>query len=201
MDHFERVEIRSTSQLSQWLSSNHANAQAVWLVTYKKSSDALYIPYTEIVDELLCWGWIDSTPRKLDEHRSMLLIANRNPKSRWSKVNKDKVARLLQEGRMQPPGLSKIELARQSGTWDALNEVDQLSEPDDLLTALKAHESALSNWKNFPPSTRRGILEWIHTAKTQETRAKRILQTATLASQNIRANQPRQPKHANPNAS
>jgi uncharacterized protein YdeI (YjbR/CyaY-like superfamily) len=194
MDHLEKVEIKNIQELRQWLAKNHPQTKAVWLITHKKSQADNYVPYTEIVDELLCWGWIDSTPRKLDEQRSMLLIANRKPKSRWSKVNKDKVARLTAEGRMQSPGIAKVELAQQTGTWDALNEVDQLIEPEDLLAQLKTHPIALSNWSNFPPSTRRGILEWILAAKTEETRSKRIHQTATLAEQNIRVNQPIKPR-------
>ena len=194
MDHLEKVEIKNIQELRQWLAKNHPQTTAVWLITHKKSQADSYVPYTKIVDELLCWGWIDSTPRRLDEQRSMLLIANRKPKSRWSKVNKDKVATLTAEGRMKPPGIAKVELAQQTGTWDALNEVDQLLEPEDLLTQLKTHPNAPSNWSNFPPSARRGILEWILAAKTEETRSKRIHQTATLAEQNIRANQPIKPR-------
>lgn len=194
MDHLEQVEVTNLTQLRLWLASHREQKEAVWLITYKKSQGDTYVPYSEVVDELLCWGWIDSTPRKLDAERSMLLIANRKPKSRWSKVNKDKVARLLQEGRMQPAGLAKVELAKATGTWDALNDVDQLVEPDDLVAALRSFEKAQPNWNAFPPSTRRGILEWILSARTEPTRAKRIEQTAILAAQNIRANQPRQVK-------
>ena len=201
MDFFAQVEIRSRIDLRRWLSENHTQTTAVWLVTHKKSQGELYVPYTEIVDELLCWGWIDSTPRKLDAERSMLLIANRKPTSRWSKVNKDKVAKLTREDRMQPAGLAKVELAKASGTWDALNEVDQLVEPEDLVAALRRFETAETNWNTFPPSTRRGILEWILSAKTEPTRAKRIEQTARDAAQNIRANQLRQPRRAVTDAS
>lgn len=201
MDHFERVEVTSLAELRSWLASNFERSKAVWLVTHKKSEGSLHVPYAEVVDELLCWGWVDSTPRKLDDQRSMVLIANRKPKSRWSKVNKDKVARLLAAGRMQPAGLAKVELARASGTWDALNEVDLLVEPDDLVVALGSHDGATANWQAFPPSARRGILEWILCAKGADTRARRIEQTARDAAQNIRANQPRQPRRAGIDAS
>ncbi|MEI7575815.1 MAG: YdeI/OmpD-associated family protein [Armatimonadota bacterium] len=194
MDHFERVEVISLAELRSWLKGNHERSEAVWLVTHKKSQGELHVPYSDVVDELLCWGWVDSTPRKLDDQRSMLLIANRKRKSRWSKVNKDKVARLLSEGRMQPAGLAKVELAKSSGTWDALNEVDLLVEPDDLAASLENVGNAMANWQAFPPSTRRGILEWILSAKSPETRARRIAQTASQAAENIRANQPRQLK-------
>lgn len=196
MKEFDRLEIKSLAELRDWLARNHSQTEAVWLVSFKKSESELHVPYAEVVDELLCWGWIDSTPRKLDERRSMILIANRKPASRWSKVNKDKVARMLAEGRMQASGIAKVELAKATGTWDALNDVDALNEPDDLRTALESRPDARRFWEQFPPSTRRGILEWILAAKTEPTRARRIAETADLASQNIRANQPRQPKRS-----
>ncbi len=113
----------------------------------------------------------------------------RNPKSKWSKINKEKVERLIEEGLMTQSGMEMITLAKQVGTWDALTSVDNLEEPDDLKKVFLKNKTAYKNWQAFPPSTRRGILEWILNAKRTETRIKRIEETVSLAAQNIRANQ------------
>jgi uncharacterized protein YdeI (YjbR/CyaY-like superfamily) len=143
-----------------------------------------------VVDEALCFGWIDSLPRRLDADRSMLLLSPRKPGSGWSKVNKDKVARLTADGRMAPAGLAKVEAAKADGSWARLDAVDALAEPDDLVAALDADPAARANFDAFPRSSRRGILEWIVNAKRPETRAARIATTVALASENRKANHP-----------
>jgi len=145
--------------------------------------------YDEAVDEALCFGWIDSKINKRDDESFYQFFARRNPKSKWSRVNKNKVERLQAEGRMAPEGLAMVELARQNGTWNALDEVENLTIPPDLQQALDALPNAAAHFDAFPRSVKRGILEWILNAKKDETRQKRILETATLAAQNIRANQ------------
>ena len=144
-----------------------------------------------MVDELLCFGWIDSVPRKLDTDRSMILISPRKTSSAWSAVNKKKIAKLLKANRLSPYAKQQIAAAKKSGMWSFLDDVDALIVPDDLLDALNTHKNARVNFENFPPSTRRGILEWIKWAKKSATRERRINHTAELAEQNIRANQPR----------
>lgn len=178
----------------QWLADNHDTADAVWLIIYKKESSTPSVYYPEAVDEAMCFGWVDSKPNKRDEESYYQYFSKRNPKSNWSRVNKEKVARLNKAGKMASAGLAMVEQAKASGTWDALNEVENLIVPDDLQKALKAVPNANTNFAAFPPSTRRGILEWIFNAKRAETRKKRINETAQLAGKNIRANQYRQPK-------
>jgi uncharacterized protein YdeI (YjbR/CyaY-like superfamily) len=159
------------------------------VVCYKKSSDTPSITYEELVLECLCFGWIDSKANKIDESKFKMFCAVRKPKSVWSALNKKRVAELLTLGLLQPAGLAVIETAKANGAWDAINDAQALVMPDDLQTALQAHPGAAGYWKGFPPSTQRAILEWISLAKTEATRSKRILQTAQLAAQNIRANQ------------
>jgi uncharacterized protein YdeI (YjbR/CyaY-like superfamily) len=171
-----------------WLMAHHGQTESVWLVYHKKAAGGLF-GYGEIVDQALCFGWIDSLPRKLDERRSMLLVSPRKPGSSWSKVNKDKVERLIREGLMAVPGLAAVAAAKADGSWERLNAVDALEVPDDLALALFSHLDAARNWAAFPVSARRGILEWILNAKTAATRAKRVAETAGLAAQNKRANQ------------
>ncbi|GAB4460645.1 MAG: hypothetical protein OHK0037_08230 [Elainellaceae cyanobacterium] len=119
----------------------------------------------------------------------MLWFAPRKPGTSWSKLNKDRVEKLLAAGQIEPAGLAKIEAARQDGSWNALDAVEALEMPPDLAAALAEYETALPNFEAFPRSSRRGILEWIASAKKPETRARRIAETARLAAENVRANQ------------
>jgi uncharacterized protein YdeI (YjbR/CyaY-like superfamily) len=191
-EHLEQLEITSRAELRKWLSANHERTASVWLITWKKADLVRHVPYDAVVEELLCFGWVDSLPRKLDEQRSMLLISPRKAKSNWSKVNRDRVERLLADGLMHPPGLKLVDEAKARGTWDALDAVEALTVPEDLLAALASVSGAGENFANFPKSAKRGILEWISNAKQPATRAKRVAETARLAAQNIRANQWRQ---------
>jgi uncharacterized protein YdeI (YjbR/CyaY-like superfamily) len=171
-----------------WLKKNHQTQKSVWLIIYKKASKTPSVYYPEAVEEALCFGWIDSKPNKRDAESYYLFFARRKPKSNWSKINKDRVARLIKENQMQPAGLEMIRIAKETGTWTALDEVDRITLPADLKTRFARNKTAFNNWENFPPSTRRGILEWILNAKKPETRQKRIEETVTLAAKNIRAN-------------
>ncbi len=188
MDRFEKVEVSSRSELRNWLAANYEQKDSVWLVTYKKLVPEKYVSYDDVVEEVICFGWIDSRPAKLDEERSMLLISPRKRTSKWSKVNKDRVEKLEMLGLLLPPGLAKIEQAKRDGTWSALDEVESLSLPDDLLEALAAEPDARKNFDAFPRSAKRGILEWILNAKGAETREKRVKLTAIMAAENLRAN-------------
>ncbi len=172
-----------------WLASHHTRPEGVWLVSYKKGTGKPRVEYEEAVEEAICFGWIDSKVNKLDDERSMLWFAPRKPRTGWSKPNKARVERMLAAGLMQPAGLAKVEQARADGTWNALDGVEELQVPPDLTEALKAYPQAAANFDGFPRSVKRGILEWILVARKAETRARRIDETARLASDNLRANQ------------
>jgi len=184
----QQVEVTSRQELRAWLTANHGQAESIWLVTYKKPSP-FHLPYGDIVDEVLCFGWIDSQPRLLDEARSMLRLSPRKPKSGWSKVNKDRIERLIANGLMAEPGLARIEQAKASGTWTLIDAAHADTIPADLADAFARHPGAEQNFMGFPPSTRRATLEWITLARRPETRAARIEQTASLAAKGERANQ------------
>lgn len=186
----QQIECNTPAALRAWLREHHATTGSVWLVRYKKGRGPAYLAYTDVVDELLCFGWVDSLPRKLDADRSMLRISPRNPQSNWSGVNKRKVARLTAAGRMHPAGLALVAAARAGGQWTFLDEVEALVVPPDLGAALAATGRAAYYWERFPPSSKRGILEWIKTAKTAPTRARRVALTAQRAAQNRKANFP-----------
>ena len=194
-DDFARVDVRTRADLRAWLQKHHGQKDSVWLVTHKAGSPH-YIPYGAIVDEALCFGWIDSVPRTLDATRTMRLLSPRKDRSAWSAVNKKKVEALTAAGLMAPSGLAAVERAKDSGLWMALTKVEALDIPADLSKALSASRAAQGHWDAFPPSAKRAILEWIHIAKSPETRAKRIAETVDKAARGERANQWRQPKTA-----
>jgi uncharacterized protein YdeI (YjbR/CyaY-like superfamily) len=159
-------------------------------VTWKKHVAEKHVDAAAVAEEALCVGWIDSLPRALDGDRTMLLVTPRRPKSAWSAVNKQRVARLVAEGAMTAAGLAVVEAAKRSGTWEALDAVEALTLPDDLLARFEAATpAARTNFDAFPRSAKRGILEWIQNAKKPETRAKRVEETVTQAEVNVRANQ------------
>jgi uncharacterized protein YdeI (YjbR/CyaY-like superfamily) len=191
----DTVEVNSLADLETWLKKNHKQTESVWLVSFKKNVPEYYIEYSEIVDVLPCYGWIDSRPRKLDENRKMILISPRRPKSVWSKINRDKVKKLIASKRMTAAGFKSIEVAKKNGSWEVLESVDNETIPKDLISAFKKFPKSKPFFENFPPSSKRAILEWIAQAKTETTRQKRLLETAKLAAKNIRANHYRQPKN------
>jgi len=172
-----------------WLASNHIKEKNIWLIIYRKESKTKSVYYPEAVDEALCFGWVDSKPNKRDSESYYQFFAKRNPKSNWSKINKEKVERLFKANKMAAAGMEMISIAKANGTWNALDEVEELVIPPDLKKALKTVPNALTNFEAFPKSVKRGILEWILNAKLPDTRMKRITETVALAAKNERANQ------------
>lgn len=182
----------STQKWREWLENNHDKEKSIWLIIYHKKSKIPSVYYDEAVDEALCFGWIDSKPNKRDEQSYFQFFSKRNPKSNWSKVNKEKVEKLIAQQKMTDAGLAMIEIAKKNGTWNILDDVENIVIPDDLQQLFDQNKTAHQNWESFSRSSKRGILEWILNAKRPETRQKRIEETVTLAEQNIKANHPRQ---------
>jgi uncharacterized protein YdeI (YjbR/CyaY-like superfamily) len=179
----------TVSEWRAWLQANHTRTEGVWLISYKKATGKPALTYEEAVEEALAFGWVDSKGNKLDDERTMLYFAPRKGGSGWSRPNKERVERLIADGRMTPAGLAKIEAAKADGTWTMLDAVENLEVPPDLRAEMDKYPDARVNWDAFPRSARRGILEWIVQAKKPETRAKRVEETARLAQDNVRANQ------------
>ena len=186
-EHYEQVEIKSVAALRKWLKQNHGREQGVWLVHHKKHSPH-YVPYGAIVDELLCIGWIDGLVRKVDADRTMHLISPRKPKSIWSRVNKNKVAKLEREGRMTDAGRAVIDRAKEDGSWTIYDDVEKMVVPADLAQAFD--KRARAAWEAFPDSVKKGALWWVKSAKTQATRQKRIDKTAAMTRHGLRVNVP-----------
>jgi uncharacterized protein YdeI (YjbR/CyaY-like superfamily) len=166
------------------LEENYASDQSVWLIIYKKESKIASVYYSEAVDQALCFGWIDSVPNKRDGDSYYVLFSKRNPKSNWSQVNKNKVSKLEKLGLIHVSGRKMIDLAKQTGTWNALDKVDALEEPDELMNLLNSSPAALANWRSFSKSYQRGILEWLMSAKREETKSKRLTEILRLSEEN-----------------
>ena len=172
-----------------WLQKNHAGRQNVWLVMYKKGTGKPTLRYEEVVEEALCFGWIDSVSNKRDEESRFLYITTRKPKSGWSALNKKRIERLTEENKMTAAGLQKIEAAKKDGSWSALDKIEALEMPAVLKRAFAKNKNALSGFDRFPPSAKKQLFYWVESAKTGSTKEKRVTETVTLAEKNIRANQ------------
>ena len=172
-----RIEVRSRDELRDWFAENHAGHGTAWLVTGRKGSPH-HLPWPEIVRELICWGWVDSLPRALDAERTMLRISPRSPRSAWSGVNKAHAEAARAEGRMTPAGEAAIAAAEESGLWSFLDDVERLEVPEDLARALGSVRPA---WDAYPDSVKRGVLEWIKTARRVATRERRVAEVARAA--------------------
>lgn len=195
MVEYPQVTVGSRKEWHAWLCAHHDSERGVWLVRYKQGRGP-YVPYEEVVLEALAFGWVDSQPRSLDQDRSQLLITPRRTGSRWSAANRRRIPQLREQGLMTAAGEAVVARAQADGTWEALDAVEALQEPEDLRVALERTPGARAQWDGFPRSTRRAILEWILAAKRPDTRARRVAQTASDAAVGIRANQWRQPRAA-----
>lgn len=147
------------------------------------------VEYDDAVEEALAFGWIDSKANTLDDERSLMWMSPRKPKSGWSKLNKERIARLERNGSMAPAGRAVVASAKKSGAWALLDKVEALEVPDDLRDALSGNPLANEFFDRFPPSAKKGILTWVASAKRDATRQKRIEETVRLAAENKRANQ------------
>ena len=173
-----------------WLEANHATEQSVWLVYDKGAGRAL--TYEAIVEEAVCFGWIDSVSGRVSETQSKLYISRRKPKSAWSQSNKERVERLRAQGLMTPSGEQAIAAAQANGAWVRLDASDRLELPPDLVRQLEVNDAAKAFFEAMSPSSKRIILEWIYAARTQATQRKRISETVELAARGIKTHHQRQ---------
>lgn len=165
----------------KWLKKNHQTHQSIWLIYYKKQSNVPSISYSDAVDEALCFGWIDSTKKTRDAESYIQFFCKRKANSVWSKINKEKIARLSAEGLMEAAGLASIERAKENGSWSIMDDVEELIIPKDLSTAFKKHPGAKAYFEGLSKSMKKQLLHWVTMAKRAETREKRIKELASLA--------------------
>jgi len=169
-----------------WLKKNHSSQKEVWLIYYKKHTGKPRIPYDDAVEETLCYGWIDSTVKRIDDEKYAQKFTPRNEKSNWSELNKKRARKMMKAGRMTQAGLAKFKQVKKQKDKEAKDKPPRkrLVIPPDLKKALSANKKALENFKNFAPSYRRLYIAWIADAKRKETREKRIKQTVKWSAGN-----------------
>jgi uncharacterized protein YdeI (YjbR/CyaY-like superfamily) len=167
-----KIVISSKNELWEWLDENHSSEQSFLLVTWKKTNTAKYISRDAVLDALLAYGWIDGRRYALDKDRTIQLICKRKQQN-WTQTYRNKVEKLLLDGKLKEAGLATMRLAQQNGTWLANQNVDNLETPNTLLDALDV-EQGLAWWQSAALSYKRNVLRWLNLAKTDETRQKRI---------------------------
>ena len=181
------LSVDTIDEWNVWLAQHHATSGGVWLVFWRNGSGRNPLDYDEAVRAALCWGWIDGHTRTIYDHRRGMWFTRRGRNSAWAASNKKRVAELVDQGRMQPPGQAVIDDAKARGLWTLLDDAEAPIEHPDLTTALDADPAARAHWDAFPPSTRKFALTQIALAKRPETKAKRI---ATIAEQAARDQRP-----------
>ena len=185
-DHLRKVEVTSRQALRHWFADHYQQQESIWLVTYKKLVPDKYVANTDVVDECVCFGWMDGRKMKLDEQRTMQLLSPKKS-PHWSRSYKKRYERLYKEGRIHPAAAAQVKADKESGAWDFMNDVDRLIIPPDLQAALQANPLALAHYQAFPDAAKRDILRWIKLAKRSATRHKRIDETVRKAAHNKRA--------------
>ena len=184
MEEKELLYFKNAQEWREWLHDNHHSSKGVHLVFYKVTSVNESMRWEEAVQVAICYGWIDSTVKRLDDERRRQMFTPRKDKSVWSKLNKTYIEKLLKENLIHESGLKKIEIAKKNGSWNSLDAVEDLIIPDDLQLAFEQNEIAFENYKNFSPSYRKSYLYWLNQAKRAETRNSRIAQIIHFCSQN-----------------
>ena len=181
----KQIYVTDRKQWQAWLKKHHASEQEIWLIYYKKHTGKPRIPYDYAVEEALCYGWIDSTVKRLDDERYMQKFTPRKPGSVWSKLNKERAGKMIKAKRMTCAGLARIEDAKKSGAWDRADRPERTTRvPPELKKALAANKAAARNFENLAPSYRRQYTGWFLSAKREETRKKRLKEIVSLLSRN-----------------
>ena len=182
------IHPKTIDEWRRWLTRHHHDTNGVWLARWKKASGKLPLDYAQIVEEALCFGWIDGVTNTLDDGRQAQLLTPRRRGSGWSPSNKERVQRLVADGRMTDAGMRVIEAARADGSWSMQDAAEALIEPPELASALDASPEARRHWDAFPRSPRRALIWWVMSAKRSETRQRRVTTIVEEASQGRRAN-------------
>lgn len=175
------------AQWRSWLQANHDTAPGVWLCSWKSATGRPACPYPEVVEEAICFGWIDSTVNALDDERGLQLITPRKPKSTWTRLNRRRVAEMEAAGLMTDAGRRAVETAEANGWWTIYDPVEDLIEPDDLAASLDADAAARAAWDAFPPGARKAMLWWVISAARDDTRARRVAAIVEHAARGERA--------------
>ena len=187
LDDYEQVVVTSRAEWRAWLAANADTSRGVWLVIPRRGNDDPAPTYDDVVEEALCFGWIDSTVRTRDERFGLQLVTPRKPTSTWSASNKERLSRLIPEGSMTDRGLRAVEIAKANGSWEILDTVERLEVPEDLAAALAEVPGARAFFDGMPPGVRKQNLYFVISAKRPETRSARIEKIVSAAAEGRRA--------------
>ena len=172
---YKTLYVKNRNEWRSWLEKNHNSENEIWLIYYKKNSGKPRIPYDDAVEEALCYGWIDSLVKSIDDEKYMQKYTPRKKNSVWSELNVKRCEKMIKEGQMTMAGLKLIELAKESGNWQKAYEPKKSFEmPDSLKIALKKDKTVWNNFNNFAPSYKNNYIAWVVSAKREETKVKRI---------------------------
>jgi uncharacterized protein YdeI (YjbR/CyaY-like superfamily) len=174
LDDAEQIEPVDRAGWRAWLQRHHATVTGVWVIRRPRAANDSALTYDDIVEEALCFGWIDSTARKFDDGRQGQYVARRRPGGTWAATNKARVERLLAEGRMSGAGRAAVERAKSDGSWNALDSVEALELPDDLDQAFAEHPRLARAYDDATNSAKKQVLWYLASAKRDETRARRL---------------------------
>ncbi len=177
---------KTDTEWREWLHQNHSDYKGVYLIFYKVENEEPSMRWEEAVKVALCYGWIDSTVKSLGNGKRKQYFCPRKPKSIWSALNKKYLKNLLANDLMHESGLRSIAIAKENGSWTALDDIENLVIPDNLQKAFDQNKTAFSNFQSFAPSYKKGYLYWLGQAKREETQNKRIAEIIKLCEANIK---------------
>lgn len=190
MNDFPKIHFSSRTEFRNWLNKNYTVSNGIWMIFYKKLTDKKNILYDEALEEALCFGWIDSTIKKIDDEKYLRKFTPRTDIKNWSDLNKKRVLMLIENGRMTKAGLEKIDVYLKTGKveWEVSEKRKELSPilitPDFIIDELAKNEPALTNFNKLAPSHRRNYILWITQAKKEETIKKRLEESIKLLLKN-----------------
>jgi uncharacterized protein YdeI (YjbR/CyaY-like superfamily) len=176
-----KLYISNRKEWRKWLKENHSIVTEVWLIYYKKHTGKPRIPYDDAVEEALCFGWIDSTVKRIDDEKYCQKFTPRNLKSIWSEHNKKRAAKMIKQGKMTKAGMDKIKAAKINGEWSRkIEAVKQFNMPSELSKLLSANKKAKEFFNDLSPSQKKQYIIWIASAKKVETKEKRAKEALKL---------------------
>lgn len=187
MEITETLYVTNRIDWRDWLQSNHQSKKEIWLIYFKKHTGKPRIPYDDAVEEALCFGWIDSIVKRVDDATFVQKFSPRKPRSVWSVLNKERVEKMIKAGLMTQVGMDKIEEAKNNGKWEeAYSSKKAVDIPSDLTIALRKDKVAHRNFLNFADSYKNMYINWINSAKKEETRQRRIKEVVLRSSKNMK---------------
>jgi len=181
---FKTLRVTNREDWRTWLKENHDKEKEVWLIFYKKHTGKPGVPYDDAVEEALCFGWIDSIVKRIDDEKYAQKFTPRKPDSKWSQSNKKRVEKMIKEDRMTGTGLVLINAAKKSGKWEqVISQPKEFAIPPEVIKAISANKKAWENFNNLAPSYQRQYVGWITTAKKEETRQRRLKEAVEILAQ------------------